>query len=164
MPSYDNPKQDFNRNAPTYAELNRIIWKMKTASAACPLDQISIITLKRYPYLRTYLLEIIKTAWESKQSPADWKRAITILIHKKGPNDDPQNFKPITLQCVFLKGYTSLIRNRIFQFLKVNDFIECKIQKGFTPKVSGSFEHTSELAYLLRHAEKNPKIYSCNIA
>ena len=25
MPSYDNPKQDFNRNALTYAELNRII-------------------------------------------------------------------------------------------------------------------------------------------
>eukprot|EP00112_Aurelia_sp_Birch-Aquarium-sp1_P002397 Seg12646.1 transcript_id=Seg12646.1/GoldUCD/mRNA.D3Y31 product="hypothetical protein" protein_id=Seg12646.1/GoldUCD/D3Y31 len=36
MPSYDNPKKDFNRNAPTYAELNKIIGKMKTASAACP--------------------------------------------------------------------------------------------------------------------------------
>ena len=103
---------------------------MKTASAACPLDQISIITLKRCPYLRTYFLEIIRTAWESKQSPVGWKRATTVLIHKKGPNDDPQNFRPITLQCVFLKFYASLIRNRIFQFLKANDFIECNIQKG----------------------------------
>ena len=104
MPSYENPEKDFNCNAPTYAELNKIIGKMRTASAACPLDQISIITLKRCPYLRTYLLEIIRTAWESKQSPADWKQAITVLIHKKGPNDDPQNFRPITLQCVFFEG------------------------------------------------------------
>ena len=157
MPSYDNPKIDFNRNAPTYAEVNKIIGRVKTASAACPLDQISIITLKRCPYLRTYLLEIIRTAWESKQSPVGWKRAITVLIYKKGPHDDPQNFRPITLQCVFLKVYASLIRNRIFQFLKANDFIECNIQKGFTPKVSGTFEHTSQLAYLLRHAKKNQK-------
>ena len=157
MPSYDNPKKDFCRNAPTYAELNKIIGRMKTASTACPLDQISIITLNCCPYLRTYLLEIIRTAWESKQSPVDWKQAITVLIHKKGSNDDSQNFRPITLQCVFLKVYTSLIRNRIFQFLKANGFIECNIQKDFTPKVSGTFEHTSQLAYLLRHAKKNQK-------
>ena len=40
MPSYDNPKKDFNRNAPTYVELNRIIGKMKSASAPAPLIRI----------------------------------------------------------------------------------------------------------------------------
>ena len=157
MPSYDEPKKVFNIQAPTYKEINNIIYKMKTASAPCPLDQISIITLKRCPYLRTYLLEIIKTAWSNKVTPEEWKKAITILIHKKGSADDPQNFRPITLQCVFLKVYTSFIRNRTFQFLKDNGFIECRVQKGFTPKVSGTIEHTSQLAYLLRHAKKNQK-------
>ena len=137
--------------------LNKIIYRMKTSGAPCPLDQISIITLKRCPYLRTYLLEVIKAAWSAKTTPDEWKSAITILKHKKGAANDPQNFRPITLQCVFLKVYTSLIRNRTYQFLKDNGFIECSIQKGFTPKVSGTLEHTSQLAYLLRHAKKNQK-------
>ena len=29
--------------------------------------------------------------------PAAWKEATTILIHKKGPSDDPANFRPIAL-------------------------------------------------------------------
>ena len=77
---YYNPKQDFNRNAPTYIELNRIIWKMKTASATCPLDQISIITLKRCPYLLSYLLEMIKTAWKANSHLLIGSKQ---LIHKK---------------------------------------------------------------------------------
>ena len=99
---------------------------MNTSSAACPLDQISIITLKRCPYLFTYLLEIIRIAWESKQSPAaDWKRAITILIHKKGPNDDSQKFRPTTLKCVFLKVYIIII-TIIFHLIKVGVSIAYK--------------------------------------
>ena len=33
MPSYDEPKKVFNIQAPTYKEINNIIYKMKTASA-----------------------------------------------------------------------------------------------------------------------------------
>ena len=90
MPSYDKPKKAFNIQAPTYKEKNNIIYKMKTASAPCPLDQISVVTLKRCPYLRIYLLEIIKTAWSNKVTPEEWKKAITILIHKRVPLTIPK--------------------------------------------------------------------------
>ena len=84
MPAYEEPKKPFNLQAPSYEELNKIIYRMKTSGAPCPLDQISIITLKRCPYLRTYLLEVIKAAWSAKTTPDEWKSAITILKHKKG--------------------------------------------------------------------------------
>ena len=78
MPSYEEPKKPFNLQPPSYEELNKIIYRMKTSAAPCSLDQISIITLKRCPYLRTYLLEVIKTAWSTKVAPDEWKKAITI--------------------------------------------------------------------------------------
>ena len=75
---------------------------------------ISIIPFKRCPILRTQLWRLLCKCWQEKQIPSIWKRAVTILIHKKGPLDNPSNFRPITLEPVMLKVLTSLLRNRIF--------------------------------------------------
>ena len=40
----------------------------------------------------------------------------------------------------------------MFTFLQGNNLIEHKIQKGFTPKVSGTFEHTAQMAYIINQA------------
>ena len=74
--------------------------------------------------------------------PSEWKKACTVLVHKKGTSDDPANFRPITLESVPLKVFTSCLRDSIFSFLAKNEFIETEIQKGSTPKISGVLEHT----------------------
>ena len=69
--------------------------------------------------------------------PRCWKYAFTILICKKKSNTEPSNFRPNTLQPVLVKIYSSLlIRNRIYEFLVKNDFIETRIQKGFWKGIS----------------------------
>ena len=78
-----------------------------------PLDKILIICFKRCPYLRTLLTDIIRVVWNSGKVPAEWKKACTILVHKKGNNDGPANFRPITLESVPLKVFTSCIRDSI---------------------------------------------------
>ena len=125
---------------------------MKPSGSPCPLDQISVISLKCCPYLRTYLTEIIQTSWSSGAVPSEWKKACTILIHKKDEIDNPANFRPITLESVPLKVFTSCLRNKIFYFLSENNYIEHNIQKGFTPKVSGSIEHTAHMAHIINTA------------
>ena len=45
----------------------------------------------------------------------------------------------------------------IFEYLKANDYIECRVQKGFIPKISGTIEHTQQLAYIIRHAKRKQK-------
>ena len=50
---------DFNINLSTYQEVTRIINCMKAGKSLCPLDQVSVIVLKRCPYLRTFLTFII---------------------------------------------------------------------------------------------------------
>ena len=130
---------------------------MKTSGSPCPLDQISIICYKRCPYLRSYLTAIIAEIWKKKVIPPTWKRAITILIHKKDSTDNPGNFCPITLETITLKILTSTLRNEVWQFLTSNNYNETNIQKGFFNGISGTFEHINHLAYVINNAGKSQR-------
>ena len=59
----DIPSIGFHLEAPTYKEITKIIFKMTFSASPCPLDQVSIIVLKKCPYLRTYLWRIISASW-----------------------------------------------------------------------------------------------------
>ena len=118
---------------------------MKSSSSACPFDQISVLTLKNCPILRTALHRIIEHCWKTKSVPRIRKHSFTILIYKKGSAKISSNFRPIALQPVFAKVYSTLIRNRVFDFMNNNDYIETNIQKGFCKGISGIVEHTELL-------------------
>ena len=40
----------------------------------------------------------------------------------------------------------------MFSYLLANNFIEHDIQKGFTPHISGTLEHTAQMAYIINQA------------
>ena len=149
IPKLSNPEVKFNLDPPTYQQITNIIRKMKSSGSPCPLDQLSIISFKRCPYLRRFLTELIHEVWLSGTVPSEWKRACTILIHKKGNANDPSNFRPITLESIPLKVFTSCLRNAVYSFLTSNNFIEHNIQKGFTPNLCGTLEHTAQMADII---------------
>jgi hypothetical protein len=64
----------------------------------------------------------------------------------------PSNFRPITLETIPLKVFTSCLRNAMYSFLSANKFIEHNIQKGFTPNLSGTLEHTAQMANIINKA------------
>ena len=152
IPLLHDPTIEFNLDPPTYQQITNIIRKMKTSGSPSPLDQLLIICFKRCPFLRSYLTELIRAVWLSGSIPDEWKKACTILIHKKDDTNCPSNFRPITLETIPLKVFTSCLRNSIFTFLFANNFIEHNIQKGFTPHVSGTLEHTAQMAYIINQA------------
>ena len=152
IPKLSDPEVQFNLDPPTYQQITNVIRKMKSSGSPCPLDQLSIISFKHCPYLRTYLTELIHDIWLSGTVPTEWKRACTILIHKKGNNNDPSNFRPITLESIPLKVFTSCLRNAVYSFLASNNFVEHNIQKGFTPNLSGTLEHTAQMADIINKA------------
>ena len=139
IPTLSDPVIPFNLEPPTYQQISNVIRKMKASGSPCPLDQLSIICFKRCP--RTYLSEIISTAWSTGS-----------VIHKKENANDPADFRPITLQSVPLKVFTSCLRNAIFNFLSANNYIEQEIQKRFTPGLSGTFEHAAQMADIINKA------------
>ena len=152
FPSLPQPTVSFICEPPSYEKVTRVIRRMKASGSPCPLDQISVICFKRCPFLRTVLTRILCRVWRSGNIPHEWKKACTILVHKKGNSDEPSNFRPITLETVPLKIFTSCLRDSIFSFLTQNKLIEQKIQKGFTHGVSGVLEHTSMMAYVINKA------------
>ena len=70
MPQYNNPKKSFNLQPPSYRDISKIISKMKAGAAACPSDQVSVLTLKKCPYLRTYLTCLIQKLWKGQNIPS----------------------------------------------------------------------------------------------
>ena len=42
----------------------------------------------------------------------------------------------------------------MYSFLTVNNFIEHNIQKGFTPNMSGTLEHTAQMANIINKASR----------
>ena len=127
---------------------------MKSSGSPCPLDQISMICFKRCPCLRSFILNICTEVLTSNTLPAQWTKAAAILIHKKGDPSLPENFRPIALEPVSLKIFTSLFRNRVFTYLINNQYIESHYQKGFMPGMSGTFEHIAEMSHIINHSRK----------
>ena len=99
-------------------------------------------------------MQICTEALRSNTLPDQWSKAATILIHKKDDPSLPENFRPITLEPVSLKIFTSFLRNRVFTFLINNKYIESHYQKGFTPGMSGTFEHIAEMSNAINNARK----------
>ena len=153
----DLPTNEFNLEKPTYREITNVIRKTKLSASPCPLDQISVIALKNCPYLGTQLWRFISKAWENALFIKTWRKGITILIHKKDSNKNPSNFRPIILQPILSKIFTSIIRNRIFTFVLQDKYIKTNLQKGFWEKISGCIEHTETLTYVINHARKKQR-------
>ena len=152
IPSFSQPSIPYDLSPPSYQQITKVIRRIKASGSPCPLDKISIIPFKRCPYLRSFITEVIRVVWLSGEIPKEWKSACTILIHKKGNTSEPANFRPITLESIPLKILTSCIRDSMFTFLSQNGYLEHRIQKGFLPKLSGTFEHTAQMANIINKA------------
>ena len=146
IPRLSTPEISFNLDPPTYKKVVNITRKMKASGSPCPLDQLSIICFKRCPILHTNLTNIIHQVWTFDTVPTEWKKACTILTHKKGDTKFPSNFRPIALEFIPIKIFTSCLRNSMFPFFTANKSFEHKIQKGFNPGLSGTLEHTIQMA------------------
>jgi hypothetical protein len=92
IPALSDPEVQFDLDPPSYRQVTNIIRRMKASGSPCPLDQLSIICFKRCPFLRSYLTDLIRDVWLSGTIPSEWKKACTILIHKKGDPKNPIQF------------------------------------------------------------------------
>ena len=62
--------------------------------------------------------------------PEDWRMANVTPIFKKGDKRDPANYRPISLTSIVGKILETLIRNKIVEYLELNNFIK-NSQHGF---------------------------------
>ena len=157
IPKLPNPEKPYNDNLPTYKEVAQPVRRARASASGSVFDQLSIIILKRCPILRTVLHIIIRECWSRKQIPECWKRGATVLIYKKNDPSDPSNFRPITLQSSWYKILSTVMKNRIYEFLVQNQYIDRKTQKGFWSRVDGVTEHTELLTHIVSDAKRHSR-------
>ena len=87
--------------------------------------------------------------------PSSWKSATTVLIHKKGDDADPANFRPIALQSCLYKLLMAILADRVTAWAIDNGLLsDC--QKSARPG-EGCYEHTYLLSSVLKDARRNGK-------
>ena len=77
--------------------------------------------------------------------PPSWSHSVVKLLHKKGPTNDPGNFRMISLTSSIAKTYHLLLAKRLTKFLTANNYIDEKVQKAFLPGINGTIEHNEKL-------------------
>ncbi|CAI6356968.1 unnamed protein product [Macrosiphum euphorbiae] len=91
----------------------------------------------------TVLTEVINVCLRYKMVPPAWKKAVTVLIYKKGAKEDLNNWRPISLSRTLYKLYVGCVAGRLTEWLLSNKVLS-PCQKGFLP-ADGAFEHIHTL-------------------
>jgi exonuclease III len=94
-------------------------------------DDITPEMLKALPRCAiTALTNIIGDIWETQRIPDDWRNAVVIPLHKKGPKQDPANFRGISL---LRSSYKILERIIVDRIIKARETTARDEQAGFRP-------------------------------
>ena len=89
--------------------------------------------------------------------PPSWSHSVVILLHKKGPTNDPGNFRMISLTSSIAKTYHLLLAKRLTKLLTANNYFDEKAQKAFLPGINGTIEHNVVLEEIISQAKTNKK-------
>jgi hypothetical protein len=106
------------------------------------------------------LLELFNSVMNCGGFPKEWSEAMIIPIHKKGPADDPDNYRGISLLPSIAKLFTKIINERCVKWKEFNDKYK-EEQCGFR-KERGVIDQIFTLqAIAQKHLSKKKGRYYC---
>ena len=108
----------------TMKEMKTAINKLKAnrSSALVPAEM-----LKASPeYLLTTLLKLCNKVKNTCYFPHEWAKGVTTLLHKDGDEDDPNNYRAITVADALSKVMTIMMNERICEKLEKEKIIKCQ--------------------------------------
>ena len=128
----------------------------------CPGDDQILneyIKSTQHIFLPLYV-KLFNTVFDSGFIPSAWLEGIIRPIYKnKGDVKNVENFRPITILCCLGKLFTSMLNNRLTEFLDKNDSLS-ENQAGFR-KGYGTTDHIFVLNSLIEIMQKSEKKLFC---
>ena len=114
----------------TREEVLLAIQRLKNGKAAGP-DGINGEFFKHAGHLAVdFLVKFFNVLFERGIYPDSWTESIIITLFKKGNQNDPGNYRGISLCDICSKLYSSIINNRLQEWIEQNNLTgEC--QAGF---------------------------------
>lgn len=127
-------------------------------------DQVQNFWLKRLTACHRPLLLLFNQALHNPTIiPTFLTKGVTYLKFKKGDEQDPRNYRPITCLSVFYKTLTSLISNKIYKHCENNKLIAFE-QKGCIRKSLGCKEQLTVDAVIMEQVKRKKRnLFSCFI-
>ena len=122
------------------------------------LNEMIIPLVDKYPKLILKLFNgILSNTWICK----DWLISLITAIHKKGPKENPANYRGISLMSCLGKLFLTIINNRLAAFAVERNILSTN-QLGFVPSNRTSDPHIilNNLVQKYCHKKKG-KMYGC---
>ena len=109
------PDLPVNLDSFTEDEVAKVVKRLRQKRAAGPDDIPAEFwhAVSEKPSGLTCLTMLCNRCWNDEEIPHDWRTANVTCIHKKGPVEDRDNYRPISLVCVAYKLFASLLLQRL---------------------------------------------------
>ena len=133
---FENCESDVYDDRPiTREEVLLAIQRLKNGKAAGP-DGIIGELLKHAGHLAVdFLVKFFNVLFDRGRYPDSWTESIIVPLFKKGNQNDPNNYRGISLCDISSKLYSSIINNRLQEWIEQNNLTgEC--QAGFKTKTN----------------------------
>ena len=134
-PSKPEPSVTIRTSLPPRSLFQAKLKRTRKSSAPGP-NRISYLVWKRCPWLQQRLYTVCCKVWQQAQIPTSWRQAIIVLVHKKGDQNNPANFRPVALSKCDSKIFFLLVESVTTTYKRSNNYFDGLSQKGFLPKMS----------------------------
>ncbi len=144
----------------TLEEFMKALKLLKINKSAGP-DRIPGEAIKASPLkMLEIILKIMNKIKNNMYYPDNWTEGITSLLLKEGDDEDPNNYRAITVINIIAKLFAIMINERLHAFLDKEKIIK-KEQIGFVKKCRPA-DHLFVLKSLIDHYNnKGEKLYTC---
>jgi hypothetical protein len=151
-----------NLNKPiTIAEIKQVIKNLKNNKASGNDMILNEMLIHGQSVLLPALAKLFNLILNSKRFPTKWNFSAITPLHKKGSIYDPDNYRGISITSCLGKCFTSVLSNRLVEFIKENNLITDH-QAAFKKK-SRTSDHIFTLKSIInKQCIKNKgKLYTC---
>ena len=156
FPKVEAPSVQYNLDPYKPKYIKQALFK-KCNSSAPGEDGIVYGYLKRMPFLHKVLATAFTCIRDKGEAPERWGKSRVILIKKdeNGSDQDPSNFRMISLTLNIGKLYHSLEAQRTIDFMVGNKYLDPISQKAYIDGINGCVEHVTVIQEVIQHAKIN---------
>ena len=146
----------------TLKEFNGALTKLRNNKTAGP-DRIPAEMIKNSPEnVLILILKLMNKIKNKNQYPNLWALGYTTLIHKTGDDEDPDNYRAITICSAMAKLFALMVKNRLDTIVEKSNLIgDCQIgfKKGARPA-----DHLFLLKGIIdNYMQDGKRVYACFI-
>lgn len=128
----DPPTDQFSLKEFTTENISTALRKLRNSNAVGPDDIPNSLLKAANPIIARHLCHIMNLCVQSNYFPPRWKRSLIVAIHKKGPLDVANNYRPISLISTLGKVLEGLIADQLGAYAFRHNLIN-NDQFGFRP-------------------------------